>query len=144
MEQAFDETDYYGTLPKGNLCNQIFLSCSICLCFNIYTYSLFSCNPLWLEWIIMWCLMLYECWVVQKATPCFVCLHCWYETICAGYVFRGSCDDTCNATLRRCIWERTELGITKGSELCTNFAPCSLSAWSFTQSFVKEIICAHK
>lgn len=100
---SFDETDSCRTLPKWNLCNQAFLCCSICLFFpffsNIDTYSLLPCNPLWLGWISsLWCLMLHECWVVPKATPCFVCLHCWDETICAGCIFRGSCDHTYNAT----------------------------------------------
>lgn len=57
---------------------------------NIDTYSLLPCNPLWLGWISsLWCLMLHECWVVPKATPCFVCLHCWDETTCAGCIFEA-------------------------------------------------------
>lgn len=40
---------------------------------------------------------------------------------------------TIQCNLKRCIWERPGLGISKGSELsCTKFAPSSLSAWSLT------------
>lgn len=105
------------------------------LFFNTDTYSLLPCNPLWLGWILsLCCLMLHECWVVPKATPRFVCLHCWDETICAGCILRGLCGHTSNSTfLKRFIRERPGLGIVKGSQLsCTKFAPRSLSAWSFT------------
>lgn len=138
---SFDEIDSCRTLPKWNLCNQVFLCCSICLFLFLFFFQHRHLLPVALQPLVIrmdFILVMFDApWMLgcsqSHSTFCLLALLGW-NNLCRLHLLRLVWSySKCNFLTE--IYQReARIGNCQGVRVyhAPNLHPVVFSAWSFT------------